>query len=211
MLVLGTTQITVSGQQSNGAMSLRAVNAAATGFLFWWDATSFNFTFTEPAPALQLNSDGTLTASITATPPAPAGPAGMFYWIYVPGNATRDHALLDSRSSSSTEWFLRNEWHELVYYVLAPGYAASGAAPRACATGTSCISIANVTPANAQRATLILAGRSINGSARPSATLGDYLEFGNATAAYERRPVSASNTVAPAQRFNDRIVVIDSN
>lgn len=210
------TQITVSGPQSNGAMSLRAVNAAATGLVFWFDLLSGSFTSLSPSPSLRLNNNGTLTASITATPPAPAGLAGVMYWIYVPGNASSDHSLLDGRAASSvptppsTAWFMRNEWHKLVYYALSPGYAASDAAPRACALGT-CLSATNVTPTGLQRAILVLAGRSIDGSARPSAMLGNYLEFGNATAAYERRTVSASNAIAPAQRFNDRIVVIDSN
>jgi hypothetical protein len=210
------TQITVSGPQSNGAMSLRAVNAAATGLVFWFDLLSGSFTSLSPSPSLRLNNNGTLTVSITAAPPAPAGLAGVMYWIYVPGNATSDHSLLDGRAAASappppsTAWFMRNEWHKLVYYALSPGYAASDAAPRACALGT-CLSVTNVTPTGLQRAILVLAGRSINGSARPSATLGNYLEFGNATAAYERRTVSASNAIAPAQRFNDRIVVIDSN
>jgi hypothetical protein len=42
------------------------------------------------------------------------------------------------------------------------------------------------------RAIVILAGRSINGSVRPSATLADYLEFGNATAANERQTITAA-------------------
>jgi hypothetical protein len=58
---------------------------------------------------------------------------------------------------------------------------------------------------------LILAGRSINGTARPSANLANYLEFGNATAAFERQPVSTAATPTLKNPFNDRIVVVDSN
>jgi hypothetical protein len=70
----------------------------------------------------------------------------------------------------------------------------------------SCLSVANVTPADGQHAILILAGLSVNGTARPSATLGNYFELGNATGAYERRIVTRSPVP-----FNDRIVVIGSN
>ena len=69
----------------------------------------------------------------------------------------------------------------------------------------NCISVTNVTPSGGQRAILILAGRSIDGSTRPSPTLSHYLEFGNALAAYEKRTVSRVNA------FNDRVVVVDTN
>ncbi len=206
-------QITVSGPQGNGAMSLRQIRAGATAFVFWQDLTTFTLTWSTPSPTVVLNSNGTFTVSVTATPPAPVLPlVGVQYWIYVPGNATADHPLLDTRTAgASTSWFARNEWHKLAYYAIAPGYAASGAAPRSCATGSSCLSVANVTPAGGQRSILILAGRSINGSARPSTTLGDYLDFGNATGSYEKQPVSTAIAAAQKKPFNDRVVVVDSN
>ncbi|MEW6687770.1 MAG: hypothetical protein AB1452_01650 [Pseudomonadota bacterium] len=216
-------QITVSGPQSNGAMSLRQLRSATTGFVFWLDMTTWNFTWSQPSPTVQLNSDGTFTVSITATPPTPVVPlAGVMYWIYVPGNATTDHWLLETRTGSvcnpngnslcpSTSWFARNQWHKLTYYAIAPGYAASGSAPRSCTTGGTCLSVTNVTPAGGQRAILILAGRSIDGSARPSGTLGNYLEFGNATGAFERQAVSTWNDSTLKKPFNDRVAVVDSN
>ena len=53
--------------------------------------------------------------------------------------------------------------------------------------------------------------RSINGAARPSATLADYLEFGNAAGSFERQPVSTVIDAALKKPFNDRIVVVDIN
>ena len=76
--------------------------------------------------------------------------------------------------------------------------------------GATCLSVANVTPANKQRAILILAGRSLtNPAGRPNGNLADYLEFGNADldTTFEKRPVSRA-TNAP---FNDRVVVLDNN
>jgi hypothetical protein len=193
------TSITISGPQANGAASLRQLRTPLpTGFVFFWDLTTFSFTWSQPAPSVGFTG-GTFTVSVSAAAPAPAGLAGVMYWIYAPGNTTSDHSLLDTRASGclpdppgcpTTSWFARNQWHKLLYYAVVPGYTAATAPPRSCTTGTTCLSITNVAPAGAQRATLILAGRSINGSARPSAALGDYLEFGNAVGAFERQTVT---------------------
>jgi hypothetical protein len=217
-------RITVSGPQSNGAMSLRATNSV-TGFVLYIDplAPAPGFTLLQPLPSVTLNNNGTFTVSITATPPAPLGIAVVQWWIFVPGNATSDHSLLDVRASSasptpaSTSWFMRNEWHKLTHYAAASGYTAVGAAPRSCTTASTCLTVTNVTPAGGQRALLILAGRSINGTTRPSATLANYLDFSNATATgtaalpYERQSVSKATNAALKSPFNDRIVVIDAN
>ena len=175
-----------------------------------------------------LNPNGSATAALSATATASGGGyfgnglcgisgfSAVFFGckqgtLSVPITLFADHLLLDSRAASANGWFVRNNWHEVTYYAVVSGHTSTPlpTAP-SCIIGT-CLTITNVTPTGGQRAILILAGRSVNGTARPSSTLGDYLEFGNATAAYERRTVSASNAVATAQRFNDRIVVIDSN
>jgi hypothetical protein len=200
------TQITVSGPQSNGAMSLRQVRSGTTGTVWWVDLTAFSISSSSPSPSLRLNSDGTLTVSITVSAPAPLGIAGVFYLISVPGNATTDHTLLDTRTyptGASTSWFARNEWHKLTYYAVAPGYAAnSTVTPRSCGAADpngACLSVSSTSGSASQRAILILAGRSINQSARPSSTLADYLEFGNAGGNYERYSV----TFAPATALTD--------
>lgn len=133
--------------------------------------------------------------------------------LSVPVLLFADHPLLDASTTGAgaTGWYLRNRWHEVSYYAVASGYTPAGLATPSCTTGTNCLSVANVAPSGAQRAMLILAGRSINGSARPSANVADYLEFGNATAAFERQPVSTAATPTLKNPFNDRIVVVDSN
>jgi len=220
------TTITVTGRQSNGAMSLRKANPFVDpAFVFTWDLTSGAFVSSNPAHAIALNSDGTFSVSVTMTPPAPANLlVGAMYWIFVPGNATTDHDLLDGRPSTAspaynatnpappqaTSWFARNEWHKLTYYAVASAHTAAGAAPRTCSTGVNCLSITNISPAGGQHAALILAGRSLNGSARPSATLADYLDFGNATGAFERQPVNA-RSAGTKRPFNDRVVVMGAN
>lgn len=202
------TQFVLSGTQDNGAMSLRQVRASATGFVFWWDMTNFTFSSSTPSPSLTLNSDGTLTVTLTASPPAPAGVAGVWYWMYVPGNATADHPLLDSRTESPTGWFFRNEWHKVLYYGLAPGYAASGAAPRSCSSTApvTCLQVSNLTDPAKQRVILALAGRRLSGQARPSANLQDYLD-----STENRNGDSIFEQLKVGRLFNDRFISVSKN
>jgi hypothetical protein len=109
--------------------------------------------------------------------------------ISIPITLLADHPIVDA-NDSTYGWFARNKWYELAYYAVAQRHTANTFPPPGCTTGTNCISVANVVPAGGQRAILILAGRPVNGSARPSAALSDYLEFGNAAGAYEKQTVS---------------------
>jgi hypothetical protein len=131
--------------------------------------------------------------------------------ISMPITLLADHPVLDS-TDPVTGWFMRNEWYRVLYYAAAQTTtpAALPIAP-ACTPGTNCVTVSNLTPANNKRAILILTGRSINGTARPSANLADYLEFGNAAGSFERQPVSTVVDAALKKPFNDRIVVVDSN
>jgi hypothetical protein len=131
--------------------------------------------------------------------------------ISMPITLLADHPVLNS-TDPVTGWFMRNEWYRVLYYAAAQTTtpAALPTAP-ACAPGTSCVTVSNLTPANNKRAILILTGRSINGTARPSGTLADYLEFGNAAGSLERQPVSTAVDAASKKPFNDRIVVVDIN
>jgi hypothetical protein len=110
-----------------------------------------------------------------------------------------DHPLLATTdpdpcpSYGCTAWFARNEWFRVAYYGVAQGFTNSPL-PSAPSCGSTCLTVANVTPTGAKHALLILAGRSINGSARPSSTLADYLEFGNRTGNYERQTVTGAVT-----------------
>jgi hypothetical protein len=115
--------------------------------------------------------------------------------------AIGDHALLDPLAPVSG-WFVRNEWYRLLYYALTPSHAASAAPPRSCSI---CLHVANLVPAGKQRAILILAGRSLDGSPRPNGALADFLEGANADLDlnFEQRAVNSA--------FNDRIVVVDAN
>ena len=111
--------------------------------------------------------------------------------ISVPIRLVGDHALLDT--SAAANWFLRNKWHQVTYYAVAANHSPAGAPNPSCTNGTTCLTVTNPPAtggaAGAQRAIAIMMGRSINGNTRPSATLADYLEYGNVGASYENQNV----------------------
>jgi hypothetical protein len=112
--------------------------------------------------------------------------------IAVPVLLLADHPILNP-NNATYGWYLRNKWHEVTYYAVATNYSPTVRPGQpACTTGTNCLSVANVAPAGGQRAIAILMGRGINGQSRPSASLADYLEFGNAGASYEKQTVRDS-------------------
>lgn len=132
--------------------------------------------------------------------------------LSIPLPLLQDHALLDS-TDPTYGWFVRNKWHEVAYYAVAPGFAPSGA--KSCTTGGTCLTVnyhtdaSNMVDAGKQRAIVILSGRSLTGTARPNGTLSDWLEGANAdgTSPFEVR----SSALLPNRTFNDRFAVLSSN
>jgi hypothetical protein len=115
-------------------------------------------------------------------------------------------------------WFNANEWYRQIYYAVSPGYLPGGGGsctprpmPPAAAVPPSCLRVNNLSPAYAatddKRAILILAGRSLNGNPRPSASIGDYLEGANATALTTSPYVFEHRSGVPTS-INDRVVVV---
>jgi hypothetical protein len=131
--------------------------------------------------------------------------------ISVPIGVLADHPVLDA-GDATYGWFVRNEWYRLTYYAAAQANTANGLGAFGCTTATNCLRLENPALTENKRALLVLAGRSINGSARPSATLADYLEFGNSDngTRYEQNPVSRVVGL-PKAPFNDRVMIVDSN
>ncbi len=210
---------------NNVAMGLRILDTTKATIAAK-DDTQITWTTITPSLTATMNSNGSVTITLRGTLPnidVMGWTTYANYSIRLERSIIGDHALLNPVDppdqtppgscpvTGCTGWFVRNEWYRLFYYAPAPGHTAAALPTPSCTTGVSCLSVANVTPTNAQRAILILGGRSVNGTARPSATLADYLESGNATGAFTRKTVSASATIPMAQRFNDRIVVLDSN
>lgn len=209
----GSVQLWLVATAANAAMALKQLDPAKVTIRVR-EASSPTWQPATMALTGQFNAaDGSATLSALAT--VPAVPLSSYaFEITADIGALADHPLLDASTVSSTGWFVRNQWHRFAYYVLAPAHAASGTVPRACSElPPTCLDIANVAPAGKQRAILILAGRALLGQSRPSTSVADYLEFGNAAspAALERQPVSTAIAPALKKPFNDRIIVVDAN
>jgi hypothetical protein len=121
------------------------------------------------------------------------------------------------KACSAACWFVANEWYRQTYYAVSPGYLPGGGggcvarpSPPAAALAPSCLMVNNLSPAyavaNDKQAILILAGRSLNGSARPSAQTSDYLEGANATLV--ATPYIFENRPGVPTSINDRVVVV---
>ena len=133
--------------------------------------------------------------------------------ISVPIAMIVDHPLVDP-SDNTYNWFLRNKWHEVTYYAVAPQVAPSGAG--ACTTGTDCLTVNY--RGNTYRGLLAFGGRRLSTTApaqtRPATSVTDLFEgtnsaVGNAT---PLAPFAGRDPSLMVKRtFNDRIAVIDSN
>lgn len=169
--------------------------------------------------ALQSDGSALLTVTTNWTPDIVTAGWGTYAnYVFAFDRAVfGDHALLDT-ANPTTGWFVRNEWHRLAYYAVSPSntairLAAASPAERSCSALGDCLTVTNLTPSPTVSAVLILAGRSVNGSSRPSSTLANYLEGGNAGGAspFVKQTVVAGNASPTAMKFNDRFAVSASN
>ena len=191
-----TTSFTLTATASYVGMALRQLSTSTTG------ATNV----LSMTPSATLNSDGSASVTITGTANVPSNPSN----ISIPITVFADHPILDTTTATNYSWFARNKWHELTYYAVGAGYSPTVLVPPAQPScGAGCLTVSNVTPSGQDRAILILGGRSINGSPRPSTTLANYLEFGNASGSYERQPASTEVAGSLKKPFNDRVVIVD--
>ena len=118
-----------------------------------------------------------------------------------------DLALLSS-ASSSTYWFVQNEWYRLLYYAIAPNHAPGGTLT--CTTGSNCLQVSNMTDGTKQRAVLVLAGRQLSAlsQSRPlgNGNLQDYIDSAenrNGDSVFVQSNVGSS--------FNDRFLSLSKN
>ena len=107
-----------------------------------------------------------------------------------------------SAYDTNVGWFIANEWYRQTYYALASGMQPGGSG--ACGPCLTVNKLAGGSVSNGQ-AILLLAGRALNGSPRPSNSLTDYLEgpnqTGPATSTFENR-------LGTPTSINDRVVLV---
>ena len=198
--------------------------------------TSVAMSGVDPAPRTASGVfDAAGDATVTLDARVPAGGGGLvadlicaltgaaaidfdcyIHTISVPIALLADHPVINS-SDPTYGWFTRNRWHQLIYYAVAQSHSADALPTPSCSSlpVVTCLKVTNVTPLNAQRSLLVLAGRDIQGAPRPNATPANYLEYGNndLNDTFEQWPISTVIPANPTNRnpFNDRIVVIDEN
>jgi hypothetical protein len=123
----------------------------------------------------------TLTLPRTIFPENPA--LGLFY-------ATFDDPSVGVR------WYLKNRWHELSYYAVAPTCTSGGA---------NCLQVAQGNLPPKVRALVALTGYSLSGATRPNANLNDYLDSAlnsNNDESFEQKLAGRS--------FNDRFFAVSN-
>src|SRR5262249_40322675 len=125
--------------------------------------------------------------------------------ITVPIGVFADHALVNPAITDAWYWFIANKWHQVTYYAVSPSHLPGGAYN--CSASSNCITIkvSGSSDLANRKAILVLAGRGVNGTARPTALLADYLESSNGNVS---RSAFAQNRIG--RTFNDRVVSVAS-
>jgi len=163
-----------------------------------------NTTFSPATPALNASPAGSYTVVYSGRTPNPCvfGTWGNLT-ITIPFPAM---SALTSSTDPIARWFIVNQWYKQTYYAVSPGYVVGGGNTCGPSPLPACLTVNNLSgTTDNKRVLLILAGRSINGTARPDATgtLANYLENQNNSVMdriFETNRQSAT--------FNDRVIVV---
>jgi hypothetical protein len=159
------------------------------------------------APWGALTTTGIAASDITVqyNGTLPAQPPGGPYTATITVPVYAAQTRYQQTAGVDTAWFFNNEWYRDTYYAVVPQRLPG--AGGACTPGLNCLTVLNFPGIpDDKQAVIVLAGRSINGVARPTATLADYFEVENDEAAgptvgtFERRLRSRT--------FNDKVVVV---
>jgi hypothetical protein len=150
-----------------------------------------------------LRANGSARVRIDVTPTIPLGLISFTLAINAADAVTDDIALNET-------WYFRNNWHQLSLYNvskgLAPGPGGAATTPVGACGGANppCLTINDPRYAPMTRqAALIIAGRALQGQARPSAAIADFLEGENLAPLDEVMRRGAAN-----RTINDRVVSI---
>ena len=177
------------------------VDRSSSGLNSGWTSSSATI---KTSSAYTLQSNGNGTVSLDLEMPSRACTSIRTARIRIP--QLPFHSIT-SASDPVSGWFIEQEWHKLTYYAVSPAWLPGGSAN--CATSPPCLTV-NGLPSNEyptindKNAILILTGRSLNGSARPSATLSNYLEPLNDTTS----DYIFTHRVGAPGATNDRVVVL---
>jgi hypothetical protein len=157
----------------------------------------------------RLQPAGATNNKVFITVPLPP-PAVLNSLLVVSGNAGPGGA----NPNPSGAWFIKNEWYKQTYYAVSPGYSPGGVPVGSLANCNplpatpSCLKVNNLpAPSDNKGVILVLAGRALNGSSRPSG-IANYLEGANLTAANDTTPFVYEHRTGVPTAINDRVVVV---
>lgn len=190
----GSVRIKITAWARRVARSMRQLNPAAVP-LTWADSINPQLSVVASFTPPSTSSD----AYVYVEANLPTGPTSTT--VSFPIEVLADHPLTDP-DNTTTGWFVKNNWHHLVYYAFASNFLADGT--HTCAD--PCITVTNLAPTGKQRAILIFAGRALGAQTRPSGNESDYfedLENYDGDRTYVKPTISRTT--------NDRVVVVDAN
>jgi len=206
----------VSGVVSNPRFSVQGGIGANAGISFA-NLPDVSAVQVQSGPALSSTIiRGTLTNAGVGTvifEGTYVGTSGQSFRIVIPDVTV---SPLTGSVDPNAGWFIANEWYRQTYYVVSPGYLpGSGASCNPLPSTPSCLTVNNMpayyaSPNTNKQAILIFAGRTLNGTVRPSSNFANYLEGENSTPGdfiHEHRAGAAGLTAAAAL-INDRVVVV---
>ena len=145
---------TLDATANNVGMTWRKLNAppiapAITGIDTAYANSPIGYTVTSGT----MNADGSAMVSISAALVDPGANVisdvtcilsdigCRVATVQVPMALVGDHDVFNP-NNSTTNWFFRNKWHEVVLYAVAPNITPSGT--RSCTDGASCLLVRNV-------------------------------------------------------------------
>jgi hypothetical protein len=160
---------------------------------------------------------GTAAADIRVNLPPASCACTLIICILIPCTATEtvtltipiavfdDHPALTAffATGANQEWFVNNHWYDVMYYAVAPSHAPGGAHDCRAAAPADCLTVTGGNLPADVRALTGLMGFSLNGTARPNATLADYLD-----SAQNRDGNTVFEQKVANRSFNDRFFAI---
>lgn len=97
-------------------------------------------------------------------------------------------------------WLLDNNWHQVSYYAVSPGYAPGG--------GNICNPCLTLNSSNNKRAAIVMTGGALAGQTHPQSTIAHYLEGENAVPIPPTPTDYIYENKAHTNTFNDQVIVV---
>jgi hypothetical protein len=208
-LLLSDVRFRISAEVPNSGMSFASLPSTAGVTIMQCTALTINcttpVTLANPAMSGSLSATGTGTVAYEATYNACLILCSIrFFRVTIP--VPTASPFTDPAGTTAANWYITNEWYRQTYYAASTGNLPGGAG---CVAGgtPACLTVNDLpsryATSNDKQAVLILAGRSLNGAARPSPVPSDYLELENAVVDSVYRHRAGAPTA-----INDRVVVV---